>query len=254
MWVATVDFMKAFDSISHKSLWKALANAVSNHTTSTSWRGYPRHRKGTVLTDKESDKFETKRRTKQGYPLSSLLFNTVLQMALKDDVERWQKPKGMGLRLGDYESDCLTNLRFPDDVLLFSCSLVQLQKVMCDFKQSTESVGLKIQPDKTKILSNQSTNERKEVEINNIIFEILSSCESAKYLYLGQAITFQQTGNSRDQKSNQSGLGIVSGDTNWSWHQDRTSYNTDSAHSTWWSRRRWASPLAFGHYQKNAKE
>ena len=31
MWVARVDFMKAFDSISHKSLWNAFENAVSNH-------------------------------------------------------------------------------------------------------------------------------------------------------------------------------------------------------------------------------
>ena len=61
---------------------------------------------------------------------------------------------------GDHESDCLTNLRFADAVLLFSTSVVQLQKKIGDFKQSTERV------------------------------------DSA-------------TGNSRDQKPNQSGLGIV---------------------------------------------
>ena len=70
--------------------------------------------------------------------MSSLLFNTVVLMALKDDVTRWQKSKGMGIRLDDHESDCLTNLRFADDVLLFSTSLVQLQTMLCDFKQSTE--------------------------------------------------------------------------------------------------------------------
>ena len=75
-------------------------------------------------------------------------------MALKDDVERWQKSKGMGVRLGDNESDCLANLRFAGGVLLFSTSLVQLQKMMCDFKQSIECVGLKIHPDKTNILNN----------------------------------------------------------------------------------------------------
>ena len=47
-----------------------------------------------------------KRGTKQGDPLSSLLFNTVLQKAPKDIVVRWQKSKGMGIRLGGYESDC----------------------------------------------------------------------------------------------------------------------------------------------------
>ena len=111
-------------------------------------------------------------------------------MALKDDVALWPKTKGMGICLGDSETDCLTNLRFADDVLLFPTSEVQLQKMMCDFKQSIERVGLKVRPDRTKILSNQSSNRRKEMEINNIEVEILSVCESAKYL--GQTITFPQ--------------------------------------------------------------
>ena len=46
---------------------------------------------GTVLTDKESDVFPIKRGTKQGDPLSSLLFNTVLQYALREDLDRWQE-------------------------------------------------------------------------------------------------------------------------------------------------------------------
>ena len=53
------------------------------------------------MTDKESDMFDIKKKeTKQGDPLSSLLFNTVLQVALKDDLPRWQKRKGNGHMLG----------------------------------------------------------------------------------------------------------------------------------------------------------
>ena len=51
--------------------------------------------KGTVSTDKDCDMFEVKRGTKQEDLLSSLLFNKMLQMALKDDVTRWQKSKGV---------------------------------------------------------------------------------------------------------------------------------------------------------------
>ena len=101
MWVATVDFMKAFDSVGHQFLWNSLENAVSNHMTCFLRRSYA-EQKGTVSTDKESDMFEMKRRTKQGALLSSLLFNTMLQMALKDGVQRWQNSEGMGFRLGDH--------------------------------------------------------------------------------------------------------------------------------------------------------
>ena len=62
--------------------------------------------------------------------------------------------------------------------------------MMCDFRQSTESVGLIMHLDKTKILSNRNTNKRNEAEINNIKVEILHAWESAKYLW--QQITFQQ--------------------------------------------------------------
>ena len=41
---------------------------------------------------------------KQGDPLSSLFSNTVLQVALKDDLATWQT-EGMGICQGDSETD-----------------------------------------------------------------------------------------------------------------------------------------------------
>ena len=97
--------MDPFDSTSHQSPWKELEKCgVESQHTSLLRRLYA-DQKGTVLTDNESDMFEIKRATKQGDPLSSLLFNIVLQMALKDDVTRWQKTKIMGICLGDSEFD-----------------------------------------------------------------------------------------------------------------------------------------------------
>ena len=112
------------------------------------------------MTDKESDPFEMKRGTKQGDPLSSLLFNTVLQYALEGELKRWQEGN-KGIRLGARREDCLTNLRFANDVLLFSTSLSKLKDMLQDFKRSTEKVGLEIHPDTTKILSNQDTRIQK---------------------------------------------------------------------------------------------
>ena len=68
------------------------------------------------------------------------------------------KEKGMvGIYLSDHDHDCLTNLRFADDVMLFATSKEQIRKMLCEFKKGTEKAGLRIHPDKTKILSNQST-------------------------------------------------------------------------------------------------
>ena len=54
--------------------------------------------------------------------MSSLLFNTVLQYSLKEEIQCWQKKKGMDIYLSNHDRDCLTNLRFADDVMLFATS------------------------------------------------------------------------------------------------------------------------------------
>ena len=157
MWSATVDFTKAFDSISHKSIWEALKSCNVDHEYVSFLRKINRDQKGSVQTDEESNIFDIQKGSKQGDPMSSLLFNTVLQFSLKDEIQRWQKKKGMGICLSDHDRDCLTNLRFADDVMLFATSKEQIRKMMCEFKKASEKVGLRIHPDKTKILSNQST-------------------------------------------------------------------------------------------------
>ena len=136
-----------------------------------------------VQTDEESDIFEIRKGTKQGDPLSSLLFNTVLQYSLKDDIQRWQKKKGMGIYLRDTDYDCLTNPRFADDVLLLASSKEQLRKMLYESKKSTEKVGLRIHPEKTKTLSNQSiinSGTKKILEIEDMKIEILTRSESVK--------------------------------------------------------------------------
>ena len=192
MWTATIDFTKALDSITHKSIWKALKSCGIKREYISLLKKIYKDQKASVQTDVESNMFEIKKGTKQGDPVFGLLFNTVLQNSLKDDIQRWQKKKGMGIYLSDHDHDCLTNLRFTDDVLLFATSKEQLQKLMYEFKVSTEKVGLRIHPGKTKVLSNQSStspDSKKEMQIDDVKIEILTRSESVRYL--GQLVTFQ---------------------------------------------------------------
>ena len=210
MWAATIDFMKAFDSITHKSIWDALKSCNIEHDYIRILKKFYRDQKATVQTDEESDMFEIKKRTNQGDPLTSVLYNTVLQKALGKTFRAVKKKRGMGIYLSDNDHDCLTNMRFADDVLLFASSTKQLQKMLCEFKRSTEKVGLRIHPGKTKILSNQrslSSDTKKEIEIDDIKVEILT--RGRKYNILGSDDNVPAAGGDRNQKSNQGRLGDV---------------------------------------------
>ena len=88
----------------------------------------------------------------------------------------------MEIYLSDNDHDCFTNMRIADDVHLCASPNEQLQEMLCEFKRSTEKVGLGIHPGKTKILSNQSLNIRKEIETDDINVEILTREESTKQI------------------------------------------------------------------------
>ena len=105
MWIATIDFTKAFDSITHKSIWKVLKSTGINHEHINLLVKFYKDQKASVQTDVESNMFEIKKGSKQGDPLSSLLFNTVLQNSLKEVTQRWQMKKGMGIYLSDHDHD-----------------------------------------------------------------------------------------------------------------------------------------------------
>ena len=188
LYISTIDFTKAFGRIKHSALWNSLKFYGVKPAYVRLLQRLDSQQEGTVLTDKESDAFPTKRGTNQGDPLSSLLSNTVLQYSLEDDLKRWQE-KRKGIRLSDKTEDCLTNLRFADDVLLLSTSLEKLREMLCEFKVSTEAVGLGIHPDKTKILNNHDR-KTKEITVDNIKIEVLAKGDSARYL--GQKITFEE--------------------------------------------------------------
>ena len=140
--------------------------------------------------------------------------------------------------------------------LLTMCSYLRLQNssktLVCDFKRSTEKVGLRIHPGRTKILSNQSSNIRKEIEIEDIKVEILTREESIKQF--GPDGNFPAAGDDRNQKSRQGCLGNNSTSIDKSWHRKLTCLDIDFGYSTLWYPRRWTTPLEPGPSQKSMKE
>ena len=70
MWTATIDFTKAFDSITHKSIWKALESCGIKHDYISLLKKIYKNQKASVQTDAESNMLEIKKGTKQGDFLS----------------------------------------------------------------------------------------------------------------------------------------------------------------------------------------
>ena len=125
---------------------RALLSCNVDHGYVCLLRKIYKDQKASVHSDEESEIFDIQKGSKQCDPMSSLLFNTVLQYALKSVIQRWQEKKGMGIYLSDQERDCLTNLRFADDVMLFATSKGQIRSMMCEFKDATEKVGTQDSP------------------------------------------------------------------------------------------------------------
>ena len=192
MWTATVDFTKAFDSISHKSIWEALKSCNVDHENVSLLRKIYRDQKASVQTDEESNIFDIRKDLSKGIRCPACCSTQCFSIHKRTKYNDGKRKKGMGIYLSDHDRDCLTNLRFADDVMLFATSKEQIRKMMCEFKKATEKVGLRIHPDKTKILSNQSTinSDKKHIEVGKMSIEMLTRNESVKYL--GQRISFHQ--------------------------------------------------------------
>ena len=99
----------------------------------------------------------------------------------------------MGIYLSDRNHDCLTNLRFADDMILFATSKEQIRKMLCGFKNATEKVGPQDPPRQDEDSQQPEHHQlglKKHLEVDDMNIEILTRNESVKYL--GQRVSFYQ--------------------------------------------------------------
>ena len=190
-WVAAIDFKKAFDSIDQNYLWEALSEQHVPRSYIRILQSLYFEQSAQVKTDKMSRTFGIRRGTKQGDPLSSLLFNALLEKLMSTVKESFMTRR-LGIKFGSTEESRLTNLRFADDILLAARSLKQLSDMLLLVQGEASKCGLELHPDKTKIISSTNRAGRprgSHAHIGTMKIEILPRASAVKYL--GRQITFE---------------------------------------------------------------
>eukprot|EP00973_Karenia_brevis_P077965 10830786-Karenia_brevis.AAC.1 len=114
-------------------------------------------------------------------------------MIFRTTKQCWQS-KRWGLEVNASTHTCVTNLRFADDVLLLGRTRKQVEHMLTDLNTEAGMHGLKLHPDKTKVLTNTQGGRRQNkqtfLDIAGLKIEILRLTGSVKYL--GRQLTFDR--------------------------------------------------------------
>ncbi|CAH2103972.1 unnamed protein product [Euphydryas editha] len=182
LYVAFIDYSKAFDTISHSSIWNALQQSNINckyinilkyiYTKSTS----------RVKLESRGDEINIERGVRQGDPLSPKLFIAVLENIFQK--LDW-KNRGVYIN-GHY----LNHLRFADDIAIIAETAKDLEEMMSSLDCESSKIGLEMNLNKTKILTN---NCERPIMIKGNNIEYVS-----EYIYLGKQISFKTSSNEEE--------------------------------------------------------
>ena len=198
LWIALVDFRKAFDSIEHDSLWAALSDQGCPAVYVRLLENLYKDQSAKIVADKISSSFKLKRGTKQVDPISSTLFNSSLEQVMRPLKEKWAK-RTAGVVVNGESKERLTNLRFADDLMLIGNTLGQVQQMLGELSEEAKKVGMQMHMGKTKILGNATGWAQYggpcSVQVSGENVDALGP--EMRSMYLGRQLTF---GNFHDEE------------------------------------------------------
>lgn len=182
LYVAFIDYSKAFDSISHSAIWNALSqlnveqkyiNIIKNIYAKSTSR---------VKLETKGDEIKIERGVRQGDPLSPKIFIAVLECIFRN--LNWER-KGISL-----EGCNLNHLRFADDIVLVAETAKELEELIRQLNNESTKVGLHMNASKTKIMTN-SHQVPIMIEGKNIDYV-------NQYIYLGKQMSFSKSNNEEE--------------------------------------------------------
>ena len=143
------DYAKAFDCVDHHKLWKILKEmGIPDNKKTGLLRNLCAGQKATVGTGHgTTDWFQIGKEVHQGYRLSPFLFNLYAEYIMRN----------IGLEEAQAEIKIagrnINNLRYADDTTLMAESKEELKSHLMKVKEESEKVGLKLNIQKTKVMT-----------------------------------------------------------------------------------------------------
>lgn len=174
-----IDYEKAFDSIEHPYLWIALKNdGVPSKYIKIIKKIYENSKTCIKINNQLSRPIKIERGIKQGCPVSPKCYTATHEMIMNSLTE----PKGIQVK----NNTKLTQLSFADDAVLIENSIEDLMVSIKELSQQAAKTGLKINFEKTKIMTNIDVSYLAHVSVNNNNIELVN-----EFKYLGQLLSFE---------------------------------------------------------------
>ena len=140
-----IDFQKAFDMIKHKIIWAVLKSyGVQSKMIILLKKIYEKSQSAVRIGSDYGEWFQTDVGTRQGDPLSPLLFIAYLERVM-DQVRQ----NTCGINVGGLQ---ISNLRFADDIDLIDEDASSLQRQLDLIRAAAEQSGLMLNINKTKTM------------------------------------------------------------------------------------------------------
>lgn len=176
LYLGFIDYKKAFDCISHNSIWQALEEQGIKKDYIDLIKKIYKNSTARVKTQTLGPQFPINRGVRQGDPMSPKLFLAVLEMIFRK-IKWSDRQKGIIIR-GHH----LSNLRFADDLVIFARSAYDLTRLLQELHSESRKIGLEMSETKTKVMTNWKLTP---ITIGNTTLEYVK-----EYIYLGKVISF----------------------------------------------------------------
>lgn len=196
MFIAFIDLTKAFDSINREALWKIMERFGIPGKFMRVCKSLHENNWARVIHNGEpTDPFLTQTGVRQGCVLAPTLFN-IYVAALAIMVDSKLMERGLALR---YRFDGglfnlkrlrakarikhVTDLQYADDCALLSVSADKLQEILETYSWAYDALGLKVNINKTKIMTTPHEVQQSDVFVSNEPVEYVN-----QFNYLGSIV------------------------------------------------------------------